>query len=101
MINVTVSYTVKKDFVETNKQNISTFLNDFKNLDQNRFSYRILLKDDGITFVHISKYSDEEIQTELLNTASFLEFQKQRDESGLNGSHKVEILEFIGESGSF
>jgi len=32
----------------------------------------------------------------ILNIPSFKEFQRLRDESGLNDSHKVEILQSIG-----
>lgn len=98
MINISVSYRVKSEFVVTNKLNIERFLNDFKNLDNSKFSYNIFLKDDGVTFVHNSSYVDAEIQKEVLSIPSFLEFQKQRDDSGLNDSHKVEVLEFIGSS---
>ena len=98
MINVSVSYKVKPEFVATNKVNIEKFLNDFKNLDNSKFSYNISLKDDWVTFVHNSNYANAEIQKEVLNTPSFLEFQKQRDDSGLNNSHKVEVLKFIGSS---
>lgn len=98
MINVSVYYQVNTEFVTTNKLNIERFLNDFKNLDNSKFSYSVFLKDDGVTFVHNSSYADAEIQKKVLNVPSFLEFQKQRDESGLNDSHKVEVLEFIGSS---
>lgn len=95
MINVIVSYTVKPEFVPANKTHIQTFLNDFKNLDQTTFEYKVYLKEDGVTFVHYSNYINEEVQHEVLNIASFKEFQRLRDESGLNGSHKVEILQPI------
>lgn len=95
MINVIVSYTVKPEFVPTNQANIQTFLSDFKNLDQSTFEYKVFLKEDGVTFLHYSNYINEEVQHEVLNTPSFKEFQKLRDESGLNGSHKVEILQSI------
>lgn len=101
MINVIVSYTVPTAFVEENKQNISAFLKDFEQLDQSRFSYRILQKNDGNTFVHISKYADEKMQKELLKVPSFLNFQKQRDESCTDIEQKIEVLEFIGERGNF
>ncbi len=81
MINVIVSYRVPKEFVETNKANIEAFLNDFKNLNQSQFSYQVLQKEDEQTFIHISKYENPEIQKELLNVPSFIDFQKQRDES--------------------
>ncbi|MEG0928102.1 MULTISPECIES: hypothetical protein [Chryseobacterium] len=95
MINVIVSYTVNPEFVPANKANIQTFLDDFKNLDQSTFEYKVYVKEDGVTFVHYSNYSNEEVQHEVLNVPSFKEFQRLRDESGLNGSHKVEFLQPI------
>lgn len=95
MINVIVTYTVNPEFVPDNKANIQAFLDDFKNLDQSAFEYKVYIKEDGVTFVHYSNYINEEIQHEVLNVPSFKEFQKLRDESGLNGSHKVEFLQSI------
>lgn len=90
-----VSYTVKPEFVPANKANIQKFLNDFKNLDQSTFEYKVFVKEDGVTFLHYSNYINEEVQHEVLNVPSFKEFQKLRDESGLNDSHKVELLQSI------
>lgn len=96
MINVIVTYRVKPEFVEENKANIAEFLKSFKNFDTHKFNYSVFLDSDGVTFTHISNYRDEEIQKEVLNTPSFLAFQKKRDESGLNDSHKIQILEYVG-----
>ncbi|SDJ35792.1 hypothetical protein [Chryseobacterium jejuense] len=95
MINVIVSYTVKPEFVPANKANIQNFLNDFKNLDQSTFEYKVFVKEDGVTFLHYSNYINEDVQHEVLNVPSFKEFQRLRDESGLNDSHKVEFLQSI------
>jgi hypothetical protein len=95
MINVIVSYTVKSEFVSENKNNIQKFLNDFKTLDQAKFEYKVFVKEDGVTFVHFSNYENEEVQNEVLNIPSFKEFQRLRDESGLNDSHKVEFLKSV------
>ncbi|PJJ67855.1 hypothetical protein [Chryseobacterium geocarposphaerae] len=95
MINVMVTYTVKPEFVSENKANIQKFLDDFKKLDPAAFEYKVYLKEDGVTFLHSSNYINEEVQHEVLNVPSFKEFQRLRDESGLNGSHKVEILQSI------
>ncbi|MFZ4930029.1 hypothetical protein [Chryseobacterium sp. Mn2064] len=95
MINVIVTYTVKPEFVPENKANIQKFLDDFKNLDQSAFEYKVYVKEDGVTFLHYSNYTNEEVQHEVLNVPSFKEFQKLRDESGLNDSHKVEFLQSI------
>lgn len=95
MINVIVSYTVTPEFVSANKAHIQKFLDDFKNLDQSTFEYKVYIKEDGVTFLHYSNYINEEVQHEVLNVPSFKEFQRLRDESGLNGSHKVEFLQSI------
>jgi len=96
MINVIVTYTVKPEFVSENKSNIQKFLNDFKNLNQSKFEYKVFVKEDGVTFVHFSNYENEEVQNMVLNIPSFKEFQRVRDESGLNDSHKVEFLKSVG-----
>ena len=91
MINVIVTYQVKPEFVEQNKINIQKFLTDFKNIDSKDFQYSIYTRDDKVTFVHYSTYRNENVQTEILNVPSFKEFQRLRDESGLNGTHTVEV----------
>lgn len=98
MITVKVMYTVKPEFVEENKKNINLFLEDFKKLNANDFKYTVYLKEDGVTFVHFSSYSNEEIQNEVLRVPSFKLFQKKRDESGLNDSHEVSVLNYVGSS---
>ncbi|MFI5453078.1 hypothetical protein ACHMWN_13065 [Pedobacter sp. UC225_61] len=98
MISVKVSYTVKPEFVAQNKQNISVFLSDFKKLVDKNFLYNVYLKEDGLTFLHISMYENQEVQQHILNVPSFLQFQKERDENGLNGAPKIEVLTSIGSS---
>jgi hypothetical protein len=98
MISVKVCYTVKPEFVGQNKININTFLADFKKLSALNFLYNVYLQEDGLTFLHIAMYESEEVQKEVLNVPSFLQFQKERDESGLNNSHTIEKLTFIGSS---
>jgi hypothetical protein len=98
MITVIVTYKVKPEFVAENKKNIQHFLDDFKSLNSVDFQYKVYTKADQVTFVHYSTYKNEEIQTEILNIASFKEFQKLRDESGLNGTHQVEVLDIIGDT---
>lgn len=99
MISVIVTYQVKPEFAAQNKANIQTFLADFEKLDASKFKYTVLLKEDGVSFVHYSHYSDETMQNELLNVPSFKAFQQMRDESGLNDSHKVEVLQLVGSEG--
>lgn len=98
MITVKVSYTVKPAFVIRNKQNIHTFLMDFKQMNAADFRYNIYLMDDGLTFVHFTMYKNEAVQKEVLNVPSFLHFQRERDASDLGDSHKVEMWTLIGSS---
>jgi hypothetical protein len=99
MISVIVTYQVKPQFVLQNKANIQTFLADFEKLDTSKFKYTVLLKEDGVSFVHYSQYADEEMQNQLLNVPSFKDFQQKRDASGLNDSHRVEVFQLIGSEG--
>lgn len=98
MISVIVTYQIKKEFVEQNKANIQKFIQDFEKLDATQFEYKIFTKQDGLTFVHNSLYKNETIQKQLLNVPSFLEFQKQRDEIGLDGKAQIEILNLLASS---
>ena len=98
MISVKVSYTVNADFVAQNKQNINSFLADFKKLSKCNFLYNVFLLDDGLTFLHIGMYEREEDQQTVLNVPSFLKFQEERDQSGLINLPKIEVVTLIGSS---
>ncbi|MDQ8003448.1 MAG: hypothetical protein REI64_01535 [Pedobacter sp.] len=98
MIAVQVTYKINANFVEENERNIAAFLNDFKELRNSKFLYHVFVKEDGLTFVHVSMYQNEEVQQEVLNTPSFVAFQKQRDEKGLTEAPTVERLQHVGSS---
>ncbi len=100
MISVIVTYKIEKEFVDRNKVNIERFIKDFQKLDTSEFQYNVFTKQDGLTFVHHSLYKNEQIQKELLNVPSFLEFQRQRDEIGLNGKPEIEFVELVESSDS-
>ena len=98
MISIEVTYTVKPEFVEQNKQNIHSFLADFRQLKHLKFLYNVFVKEDGVTFMHISMYDNEAIQNELLQVPSFVAFQKQRDEQGLAQYPQIFNINLIGSS---
>lgn len=98
MITVQVSYTVPAGFVPQNKANINRFLEDFKKMDTTAFWYHVYVLEDGLTFLHCSAYRDEAVQQEVLQVPSFRQFQEERDNSGLNGTHAVKVLTFVGAS---
>ncbi|MCF8453604.1 MAG: hypothetical protein K9G42_10395 [Pedobacter sp.] len=97
MIAVKVTYTVKESYIELNKEKISAFLKNFEDLDNSLFIYSVFQAKETNTFVHISQYRNEDIQHELLNIPSFVEFQKCRDEN-LETKPTIEILEYVGGS---
>ncbi|MBC7899233.1 MAG: hypothetical protein H7070_04185 [Saprospiraceae bacterium] len=98
MIAVKVTYTVKSDFVAENRSNITKFLEDVRDLNNPGIRYTVLLGDDGKTHTHLSMYKSEAAQKELLELDSFNEFQRRRDESGLEAPPKVEMMTIVDSS---
>jgi hypothetical protein len=98
MKNVKVTYTVKPEFAPKNRENIKSFMKDFREIPDAGFRYTVYCYPDGKTFLHLSSWADDKIQNQALNVPSFLAFQKERDESGLEGEHKMEMLELVAAS---
>jgi len=98
MIAVQVTYKINADFVEENKRNIAAFLADFKEMHNSKFLYHVYIKEDGLTFVHVSMYENAEIQQQILSIPSFVAFQQHRDEKGLMENLIIEKLNHIGSS---
>jgi hypothetical protein len=98
MIIVKVTYTVQPGFVVKNQENVHTFMNELRQINKPGQRYSALLGDDGKTFIHLSMYDNEAAQKQLLELPSFLSFQKQRDESGLEVQPKVEVMKLVASS---
>ena len=98
MISVKVTYTVNATFLAQNKQNINSFLVDFKKMSFCNFLYNVFLLDDGLTFLHIAMYEHEQDQQQILTVPSFVKFQQERDQSDLINQPKIEEMNFIGSS---
>jgi hypothetical protein len=98
MITVKVTYTVRPEFVQENQENIHLFMADFKKMNQLQFRYNVYLLEDGITFLHLAHFQNEDVQKQVLAVPSFKLFQEKRDASGLDNSHKVEMMKFIDSS---
>lgn len=95
MIVVKVTYTVKAAFAAKNAKNIQAFITDFKQQNTEEFQYNVYVGEDKKTFTHLSHYKNKDIQEVLLNVPSFLSFQQQRDESGLEKSPVIEMLDLL------
>ena len=95
---VKVQYTVKEDFVPTNKANIQRVMADLREMDLADIKYSAFLLDDGKTFVHFVMRVDDEAQKVLSELPSFQEFQRQLRESGPEAPPQAENLSLVGSS---
>ena len=98
---VKVQYTVKEEYVETNKANIQRVMADLKKINNPNIIYSAFLLDDGKSFVHFVMRVDDEAQKTLSDLPSFQEFQRQLRESGPEVPPQAENLTPVGSSVEF
>ena len=98
---VKVQYTVKEDYVETNKANIQQVMADLRKINNPNIKYSAFLLDDGKSFVHFVVRADEEAQKTLSELPSFQEFQRQLRESSPEAPPEAENLTMVGSSWDF
>jgi hypothetical protein len=60
--------------------------------------YAAYLGNDGKTFMHFALYENDDVQKMLLQLPSFISFQQQRDESGLEVEPKIEMMSLVASS---
>jgi hypothetical protein len=70
-------------------------------MDSKDFKYDVYILDDETTFIHISSYANKQIQEQVLSTPSFVQFQQQRDASGLTVPHHIEELHSFASSHNY
>ena len=95
---VKVQYTVKEEYVETNKANIQRVMTDLKEINNPGIKYSAFLLDDGKSFVHFVMRVDDQAQKTLSELPSFQEFQHQLRESGPEVAPQAENLILVGAS---
>jgi hypothetical protein len=98
MNGVKVQYTVKEEYVETNKANIRQVMADLRDINNTDIQYSAFLLDDGVTFVHFVMRANDEAQKIVSELPSFQEFQRQLKESGPEAPPNAEDLTFVGSS---
>ncbi len=98
---VKVQYTVREDYVETNKKNIQKVMADLREINNPGVRYSAFLLDDGNTFVHFAMYPDEETMAIVSNLEAFQSFQKQLKESQPEVPPKAEDLTLVGSAYEF
>ena len=94
---VKVEYTVREDFVETNKANISAVMNELKSLGATGVKYFVSTKEDGRSFVHIAISRDEESGNIITNLEAFKKFREQL-KTGVESGPKSENLKVVNSS---
>ena len=95
---VKVQYTVKAEYVETNKANIQRVMADLREINSPDIQYSAFLLDDGKSFVHFVMRANDEAQKTVSELPSFQEFQRQLKASGPEAPPDAESLTFVGSS---
>ena len=95
---VKVQYTVKAEYAETNKANISQVMADLQELSNPGIKYSTFVLEDGKTFVHFGIYSDQEALDVVNNLPSFQTFREQLKASGPEAPPKGDDLTLVGSS---
>ena len=92
---VKVQYTVKEEYVETNKANIRRVMAALRQANNPDIKYSTFLLDDGKTFVHIAMRANEEAQATLSGLEEFQQFQQALRASGPESPPKAENLNLV------
>lgn len=94
---VKVEYTVKPEYVATNKANISKVMEELRSLGDTGILYSTYIKEDGVSFVHFSIHRDED--NIIPSLMSFKAFTTQLKAEGLNGGNPIAIkLDMVAKS---
>lgn len=95
---VKVQYTVKAEYAETNKANISQVMADLQELTNPGIKYSSFVLEDGKTFIHFGVYSDQAALDVVNNLPSFQAFREQLKASGPESPPKGDDLTLVGSS---
>jgi len=95
---VKVQYTVKAEYAETNKANVSRVMSDLQALANPGIKYSTFVLEDGKTFVHFGIYTDQEALDVVNNLPSFQAFREQLKASGPEAPPKGDDLTLVGSS---
>ncbi|MGH2563153.1 MAG: hypothetical protein ACRDE8_10910 [Ginsengibacter sp.] len=93
---VKVEYTVKPEYVNTNKANIQKVMDELRTLGDTGTLYSTYIKDDGVSFVHFSIHRDEENIIPTLE--SFKAFSNQLKSEGLTAPPQAIKLNLVAKS---
>ena len=92
---VKVQYTVKDEYVETNKKNIQKVMADLMEINNPGIRYSAFILNDGKTFVHIGQYHEEQSMSVVNNLEAFKSFRQQLKESQPEIPPKADDLNLV------
>lgn len=97
---VRVTYTVRPEFADTNKANIQAVMDALQAIGNPGVRYAAYVLPDGVTFMHVAMFADEEARAVLGLIPEFAKFQSELKGSGLVSPPDPKPLEFVGASWS-
>ena len=95
---VKVEYTVKPEYVKTNKANIEKVMNELRALGDVGVLYSSYVKEDGCSFVHFSIHRDPEEPNIITSLETFKAFSTQLKAEGLTAPPQSVKLEMVAKS---
>ena len=95
---VKVEYTVKPEYVSTNKANIQKVMDELRALGDVGVLYSSYVKEDGCSFVHFSIHRDSEEPNIITTLPAFIAFSKQLKEEGLVTQPQAMKLDMVARS---
>src|SRR5258706_15912438 len=95
---VKVEYTVKPEYVSTNKANIQKVMDELRALGDVGILYSSYVKEDGVSFVHFSIHRDSEEPNLLTTLPAFKAFSTQLKAEGIVTPPQSTKLEMVGKS---
>ena len=95
---IKVEYTVKPEYVNTNKANIRKVMDELRALGDVGILYSSYVKEDGVSFVHFSIHRDSGEQNLLTTLPSFKAFSTQLKAEGIVTPPQSTKLEMVGKS---
>lgn len=74
---IRVTYRVKPEFVEKNKENIAKVMEDLRAMNNPNIKYASYQEEDGVTFMHFAQYPDEKTAAVINRLESFAKFREE------------------------
>jgi len=95
---IKVEYTVKPEYVATNKTNIQKVMDELQALGDVGVLYSAYVKEDGCSFVHFSIYKNPDEPNLIPTLKTFQAFSKQLKEEGLLSPPQSLNLDMVGKA---